>query len=200
MKISWRAIFAILTITAFNLATAQNSSSQSDETDDIPQAPQATPNRNMYLGSKIIGATVRDPQENKLGEIADLVLDSRRGEVAYVVVAIGGVMGMGSRYHPIPWKALQASDDGKYYVLHADRETVSKAPGFERGKWPDMADQKWNADVEGYWNKMVGQGLPGGIVTSSGSSSTPKGKTGSDGENEQERTFRNAGKIGKDEQ
>lgn len=136
----------------------------------------------MYLGSKIIGATVRDPQENKLGEIAELVLDSRRGEVAYVVVSSGGVMGMGSRYHPIPWKALQASEDGKYYVLHADRETISKAPGFERGKWPDMADQKWSADVEGYWNKMVGQGLPGGIVTSSGASSTPKGKSGSDGE------------------
>lgn len=181
MKISCRAIFAILTITAFNLATAQNSSSQSDEIYDIPQASQATPNRNMYLGSKIIGATVRDPQENKLGEIADLVLDSRRGEVSYVVVAIGGVMGMGSRYHPIPWKALQASDNGKYYVLHADRETVSKAPGFESGKWPDMADQKWSAEVEGYWNKMVGQGLPGGIITSSGSSSTSK--AGSDGEN-----------------
>lgn len=176
------AILSVLAGTTFNFAIAQNSPPQGD----IPQAAQATPTRNMYLGSKIIGATVRDPQENKIGEIADLVLDSRRGEVAYVVVSSGGVMGMGGKYHPIPWKALQASDDGKYYVLHADRETVSKAPGFERGKWPDMAAQKWSADVEGYWNKMVGQGLPGGIVTSSGSSSASKGKAGSDGESKQE--------------
>jgi sporulation protein YlmC with PRC-barrel domain len=137
----------------------------------ITQSAPPASSQNMYRGSKIIGAKVRDPQDRKLGEVKDIVLDSGRGEVAYVVVSFGGALNAGNRYHAIPWKAMQPSDDGTYYVLHADKETVSKAPAFDRRKWPNMADQKWSSEVDRYWNSMVGTGPPGGISSSSGASS-----------------------------
>lgn len=115
----------------------------------------------LYRGSKIIGSTVRDPHDKKIGEIKDLILDSRRGEIAYAVVNFGGVMGVGSKYHAIPWQALSPGDDGKYYVLQADREIISQAPGFDRAKWPDMSDERWSADVDRYWSRMVGRGSAG---------------------------------------
>ncbi|OWW22262.1 PRC-barrel domain-containing protein [Noviherbaspirillum denitrificans] len=142
-------------------------------------APDATVRQQkLYLGSKIIGATVRDARNRKVGQIKDLILDSGRGEVAYVVVSFGGVMGVGRKLHAIPWQALQPGDNG--YVLHADRETISQAPAFDKARWPDMADRKWNDEIDRYWSRMVGRANPGGAGISSGSPvANPSGAAGS---------------------
>lgn len=139
-----------------------------------PVSPvQSAQNQHMYRGSKIIGSTVRDMQDRKLGEIKDILLDSRRGEVAYAVVNFGGVMGVGSKYHAIPWQALQPSDDGRYYVLQADRETIGQAPSFDRGSWPNLADERWSSDVDRYWSRRVGRPSSGGNRLPSGAAGAP---------------------------
>jgi sporulation protein YlmC with PRC-barrel domain len=124
---------------------------------DAGASGQQQRGQQLYRGSKIIGSVVRDARNRKIGEIKDLVLDADRGEVAYAIVNFGGVMGVGAKYHALPWQTLEASDDGKYYVLHADRETIMQAPGFDRGRWPDMADRKWAAETDRYWSRMVGR-------------------------------------------
>jgi len=125
-------------------------------------ASAATPlQHKLYRGSKIIGTNVRDPKERKIGQIKDLILDGGRGEIAYAVVSFGGVMGVGKKFHAIPWQALQPSDNGNHYILHADRETISQAPGFDKARWPDMADRNWNAEIDRYWSRKVGRGGAG---------------------------------------
>lgn len=134
-------------------------------------APVATQQQHaLYRGSRIIGTNVRDGKDRKIGQIKDLILDGGRGEVAYAVVNFGGVMGVGKKFHAIPWQALQPSDDGNYYILHADRETISQAPGFDKARWPDMTDRKWQAEIDRYWSRMVGRGNSGDRHMSSGSS------------------------------
>lgn len=112
----------------------------------------------LYRGTKIIGSNVRDPDNRKIGVIKDLMLDSRRGEIAYAVLSFGGVMGVGEKYHAIPWAALSPSDDGRFYVLRADEKTIAGAPGFDKSKWPDMEDRKWSVEIDHYWRSMVGTG------------------------------------------
>lgn len=126
-----------------------------------PNAQRASVQQQLYRGSKIIGAVVRDRADRKIGVIRDLMLDERRGEIAYVVVSFGDVMGSGRKYHAIPWQALDPSDDGRFYVLGADRDTIVMAPGFDKAKWPDMADRKWSDEVDHYWRRMVGSGTSG---------------------------------------
>jgi sporulation protein YlmC with PRC-barrel domain len=136
---------------------------------DKPEQARAAPrNHDVYRGSKIIGAHLRDSRDRKLGVIKDIVIGSDRGEIAYAVVSFGGVAAPAHRYHAIPWKALRASDDGKYYVLNADEETVRKAPGFDPRSWPDTTDARWNAEVTRYWDRMVGQAPATGIAPGSG--------------------------------
>ncbi|HJV86044.1 MAG TPA: PRC-barrel domain-containing protein [Noviherbaspirillum sp.] len=127
--------------------------------------------QHLYRASKIVGAKVRNQREEKVGVIKDLVLDSRRGEIAYAVVRFEGSVaatGAGKKLHPIPWRALQASDDGTYYILQTDRETLTHAPGFDRKHWPDMADQRWSDDVDRFWDRMVGRGNSGNNNLTSG--------------------------------
>lgn len=132
--------------------------------------PTATQKQHkLYRSSRIIGANVRDPRDKKIGQIKDLILDGGRGEISYAVVNFGGVMGVGKKFHAIPWQALEPSDDGNYYILRADSETISQAPGFDKARWPDMTDRKWNAEIDRYWSRMVGRGHAGDKDISSGS-------------------------------
>ncbi|HYD94869.1 MAG TPA: PRC-barrel domain-containing protein [Noviherbaspirillum sp.] len=130
----------------------------------------------LYRGSQIIGSNVRDASGRKIGQIKDLILDARRGEIAYAALSFGGVTSTGNKFHPVPWTALEPGDDGSHYILRADRETISQAPGFDKRQWPDLADQAWHAEVERYWGRMVGRGTADTNRLSSGVSgaSNPK--------------------------
>lgn len=119
-----------------------------------------TPQQEMYRSSKIVGATVRNADQRKIGVIKHLMLDSRRGEIAYAVISFGGVMGVGERYHAVPWTSLSPGENGRFYVLRADKETIANAPGFDKGKWPDMGDPKWSAEIDTYWDRLVGKAMP----------------------------------------
>ena len=121
---------------------------------DVRPMPLAPAAERMYRASRIVGSAVRDRQDRRIGEIKDLILGSARGDIAYAVLGFGG----DTRYHAVPWKALQPGDDGTYYTLSADSETIGNAPGFERGNWPDLAEQQWRAEVDRYWARMVGHG------------------------------------------
>lgn len=82
-----------------------------------------------------------------MGDIKDLVIDPTRGEVAYVVVSYGGVMGMGDKLFAIPWSALSWSTDADYFVLNMDKDTLKNAPGFDEDHWPDSSS-KWSQQRE----------------------------------------------------
>ncbi|MDD5323362.1 MAG: PRC-barrel domain-containing protein [Methylococcales bacterium] len=92
--------------------------------------------------SKIIGTSVKNPKGDNLGKIKDLVLDPESGQVVYGVVTFGGLMGVGDKLFAIPWKALVWTRDKKYYVLDLDKDTLKKAPGFDKKHWPDSSN-KW---------------------------------------------------------
>lgn len=97
--------------------------------------------------SKIIGTNVKNPSGENLGGIKDLVLDPESGHVVYAVVSFGGVLGMGSKLFAIPWSVLHWTRDKEYYVLDLDKETLKKAPGFDKKHWPDSSS-KWEQQRE----------------------------------------------------
>lgn len=97
--------------------------------------------------SKIIGTDVKNPKGENLGGIKDLVLDPESGQVVYAVVSYGGVLGMGSKLFAIPWSVLRWTRDKDYYVLDMDKETLKKAPGFDKKHWPDSSN-KWEQQRE----------------------------------------------------
>jgi sporulation protein YlmC with PRC-barrel domain len=156
-----RIMPGLLFIAVMALPKAQSHTLAAEGATATGGSGEALRHQQSYRASKIIGSTVRDAQGRRIGQIKELVLDSRRGEIAYVIVSFGGVMGVGKKLHAIPWRAFQLGDTENHYVLAADRETINLAPGFDKAKWPDMADQKWSTEVERYWARTVGRG-PGG--------------------------------------
>ena len=98
------------------------------------------PGPEVMAASSFEGETVVNQQGETLGEIEEIMLDVRRGCIAYAVLAVGGLLGIGEKYFAIPWKALTLDTDRKCLVLDADKDRLKNAPGFDKEHWPHVAE------------------------------------------------------------
>ena len=78
--------------------------------------------------SKVIGTTVKDNTGHKVGEVQDVVLDKQSNSILFGVVSFGGVLGMGEKYHPIPWAALTYNETEGAYVVNLTKDQLEAAP------------------------------------------------------------------------
>ena len=77
---------------------------------------------------KVIDTDVYDASGNKIGEVKDIVLDKLSNNVMFAVVGFGGFLGVGEKYHPIPWSELDFSKDRDGYTVNLTREQLATAP------------------------------------------------------------------------
>lgn len=103
----------------------------------------------LISAGKVQGTPVLDPDGHTLGEIYDVMLEKRTGRIAYAVMSFGGVLGIGKKYHPVPWLALKYVPDAGGYVVGIPREQLEQGPTFtdDGGLW----DRETTDKIEGYY-------------------------------------------------
>ena len=101
------------------------------------------PGPEVMAASSFEGESVVNLQGETLGEVEEIMLDVRSGQIAYVVLAVGGLLGIGEKYFAIPWQALTLDTDRKCFVLDADKDRLKNAAGFDKEHWP-VAAPKWD--------------------------------------------------------
>src|SRR5262245_61191467 len=57
--------------------------------------------------SKLIGANLKNSNDESVGEIKDLVVDATTGKVRYAAVTYGGFLGLGSKLFAVPFEAFR---------------------------------------------------------------------------------------------
>lgn len=87
--------------------------------------------------SEIIGMTVKNRQEQKLGDVKEMVVDWQSGRISYLVLSVGGFLGLGDKLIAVAPSSLQASTDGRVLILDATRESLKAAKSFEAAQWPE---------------------------------------------------------------
>ena len=89
--------------------------------------------------SSIIGMEVRNRNDERLGEIKDIVLDLQNGKVGYLAMAVGGtILGVGEKLVAIPATAFTPSENrSSVLILDATKGEITDAPGFASTNWPD---------------------------------------------------------------
>jgi PRC-barrel domain len=60
----------------------------------------------LISADKVEGTSVYSREGEKLGSIYGLMIDKFSGRVIYAVMSFGGFLGIGDRYHPLPWSVL----------------------------------------------------------------------------------------------
>ena len=78
--------------------------------------------------SKVIGTTVQDPSGKKIGEVKDVIVDKQSNNIMFAVLSFGGLLGIGEKYHPIPWASLGYDESRNAYVVNYSKEQLQAAP------------------------------------------------------------------------
>ena len=78
-------------------------------------------------------------------------IDVPTGRVAYAVMSVGGLFGIGDKLFAIPWQALTLDTENKCFRMNISSEQLKNAPGFDKDHWPTMADQTWAQQIHDYY-------------------------------------------------
>jgi sporulation protein YlmC with PRC-barrel domain len=109
--------------------------------------------KRIVRASELIGLNVQNSQDETVGEINDLVIDTNTGNLRYVALSAGGVLGVGDNLFAVPWTAFECRRDGDEHVvvLNVDKETLQNAKGFNQDNWPNFADEQWQIENDRFY-------------------------------------------------
>lgn len=103
----------------------------------------------------VLGADVRNLQDEDLGDIEDVVLDDQ-GNLSYVLIGRGGFFGLGQDLVPVRWQDLRAVPDADTFVLDVDEEVLEQAPTVDRDAFADSdAYGQQQTEIDSYWDQQL---------------------------------------------
>ena len=109
------------------------------------------PGPKVMAADTLQGDSVYNEADEKLGEVTDIMIDVPTGRVAYAVMSVGGLFGIGDKLFAIPWQALTLDTENKCFRMNISSEQLKNAPGFDKDHWPTMADQTWAQQIHDYY-------------------------------------------------
>jgi sporulation protein YlmC with PRC-barrel domain len=112
------------------------------------------PGPSLMGADTLLGEDVYNHHDEKLGDIKEIMLDMRNGKVAYAVLSFGGFLSVGEKLFAVPWNAFTLDTKNHRFVLQADRAKLEAAPGFDKGNWPNMADETWAREIHNYYGTI----------------------------------------------
>jgi len=126
---------------------------------DVEGRMETDETSNLISASKVQGTTVYNADGDDIGSIYDVMLEKVGGKVSYAVMSIGGFLGMGADYHPIPWNRLSYDTNLGGYVLKEPVERLKAAPTMSRNfaTDPDWEQQNagWTRRVDEYYGMPI---------------------------------------------
>jgi sporulation protein YlmC with PRC-barrel domain len=126
-------------------------------TDNITGQNEEQFNVNIPLkfltASSVIGDKVYNDEDEHLGFIKDVMLDIRDGHIEYYIIEFGGFLGIGEKYFAIPFRLLKVDPEKKVFRFNEKKETLRKAPGFDKEHWPGTnAHSNYVTDSWTFWS------------------------------------------------
>ncbi len=85
----------------------------------------------LLSSNRVEGVGVYGRDGDKLGTVAAFVFDRFTGRTEYIVVAIGGLLGVGANYHPLPWPLATYNPARDGYAIAVEKATLSSGPSFK---------------------------------------------------------------------
>ena len=74
----------------------------------------------------------------------------RSGKIAYALMSFGGFLGIGERYHPLPW-ALKYDTRQGGYVVGIPIDQLKSAPTYGADELPAWGDRVYETRIHDYY-------------------------------------------------
>lgn len=105
----------------------------------------------LISADKVEGTNVYNSTGDKLGSIDNVMIDKQTGKVAYAMMSFGGFLGLGEKYHPLPWSLLKYDTGKGGYLVNLDKRTLEGAPMYGENETINWEDQAWGKKVHDYY-------------------------------------------------
>lgn len=106
----------------------------------------------VIAADKVEGTAVYNMSGDKVGTIRNVMIDKLSGKVVYATMAVGGVLGIGEKYHALPWNVLTYNTDLGGYQLDVDREKLAQGPAAtEEELTKNFQNKDWGRQVYDYY-------------------------------------------------
>jgi sporulation protein YlmC with PRC-barrel domain len=79
---------------------------------------------------KVIGTDVKDASGASIGKVEDIVLDKMSNNIMFAVVGFGGFLGIGEKYHPLPWSTLDYDEREGGYCINLSKDQLKSGPSY----------------------------------------------------------------------
>ena len=119
--------------------------------------PTISGHTSAIRAKKVIGTDVKDASGRSIGKVEDIVLDKLSSNIMFAIVGFGGFLGMGEKYHPVPWSTLDYDEAEGGYVVNMSKEELKAAPAYSmdeltRGDGTQFRDRVYDYyKVPRYW-------------------------------------------------
>jgi len=116
------AIALLATVWMTGAASAQTATNQAESTTSA-----TTHKEGEWRASKLAGIDVYNEANEKIGDINEVILD-RSGNVANVILGVGGVLGLGEHYVAVPFNKLKWVDQPVTSTTSSTTSAPANAP------------------------------------------------------------------------
>jgi sporulation protein YlmC with PRC-barrel domain len=138
----------------------------SHEFSDGNQVISGRSDNDLISADRVAGTNIYDEAGERLGEVHSIMIDKVSGEVAYVMISFGGILGFGEKYHPLPWDMLAYDTQIDGYRVDIDRAELEGAPAYDSDELAGF-DTSRGDDVD----RFYGREQRGGAATFAGNRS-----------------------------
>lgn len=108
-------------------------------------APANATQSGMWRASKLVGLNVYNEQNEKLGDISEILLD-KSGKVQGVVIGVGGFLGMGQRDIKVEMSKLKFMDEPARTASTSSTTNTTGTATTGTGTTRSSNDRKWYPD------------------------------------------------------
>lgn len=139
-------VMASMFFAALAFAADMDQSSTSDAGMNNMQSQEHMGSSNI-TADELKGMAVIDQNGKDIGEIKDVKADQDTGRVDFVILAKGGMMGIGETKCAVPIRALNINLDKKQATLNVDQSLLASAPK----QAPDVSNKDFELQLEQHY-------------------------------------------------
>lgn len=114
---------------------------------------QSEPTQLLIPSNRTDTMPVRSRDGDKVGSVFALMVNKRTGYAAYAVLTIGGFLGMGKAFYPLPFSLLLFDPANDAYTVTIDRRVLEGGPSWSANA--PVFDQAYADRVSKYYDVAV---------------------------------------------
>lgn len=112
---------------------------------------EPTPEKTLLLVQANIASTlkVEGRDGDHVGSVYSAMIHKASGRFTYAVLSLGGFLGMGKSYYPVPFQLLRYDPVRDVYVVTIDKRVLEGGPSWANN--PPTFDQAYADRVASYY-------------------------------------------------